>query len=189
MQVRCIEAAPHVHSLEGAHRRMYYPDFTRRSVAALCFAALLDGCATKSPYPRFAQLQDPLPGQALLYLLRAPHDDAPLQVHLNTRPIVTLPGDSYTVVSLSPGTYLLTCTGRGMNGNDQLVAEPIEMQLNLDERRVLLMLGVVERKSERNLFLLGQTKVARGTRAWQTVGDSDASSLIPGLALVHANGN
>ena len=121
---------------------------------------------------------------ALLYLLRAPHDRVQLEVSLNRKAAVVLARETYTVISLLPAKYLLVATAIGVNGSPQVVAEPVEVSLVKDERKILVMSGAIERTAGSDALFLSETKVVRGARAWQEMGQTDARSLIPVLRLV-----
>jgi len=75
--------------------------------AVLC--VVLSGCAFKPlNFPPPTVLQDPLPGLAIVYILRVPHDSAAVEVSLNDVPIARLPAETYTAINLRPGTYTIS---------------------------------------------------------------------------------
>ena len=80
----------------------------RRSAVFLTFFALA-GCGSTAFKPTvFApavNLQDPLPGMAIVYLLRIPRDTATVTVHFDARKMAVIRPESYTAVSVKPGTY------------------------------------------------------------------------------------
>ena len=120
--------------------------FIRRFVAIALPVFLLLACATKeyTPPPR-ATLQDPLPGLALVYLMRSPYDDAPLDLMLNDKPATKLPPSTYTVLSLSPGRYVLGTPGLvdRTTGQPAIPAFAFEVQAG---QRLFLHLPAPERR-------------------------------------------
>jgi len=121
-------------------------NFVRRYVTLSIPFLLLLACATKeyTPPPR-AALQDPLPGLALLYVMRSPYDDAPLNLMLNEKPATKLPPSTYTVLSLSPGRYVLGTSGvvDKATGQPSIPAFAFEVQAG---QRLFLHLPAPERR-------------------------------------------
>lgn len=86
-------------------------DTMNRRFAFAAIALILSGCSSTrfeplTP-PADVRLQDPLPGQAIAYLMRAPHDPGEVTVYLGDRQVAVLPAETYTAVSVAPGSYVL----------------------------------------------------------------------------------
>lgn len=158
----------------------------------LLLCALVIGCATvPRPYmaPVDKLLQDPLPGQALIYLLRAPYDDQQLCVTLSGTKVAVLPGASYTAVSAQPGTHVLRTQSSGLLSCGSEAAHPFELSLKVDERIFLNVSGVTAKTvgitgiiplpgGAGIPLLLPQTSTAAGTRTWKKVTELDAQGLM-----------
>ena len=170
--------------------------FRRCSFLIAC--ALLVGCATSfKPYvpPVDKPLQDPLPDQALIYLLRAPYDDQQLDVSLSGKKIAVLPGSSYTAVSALPGNYVLQTNSSGLFAFGTEAAQPLELVLKANERRFFNVSGITERTVGiggailiRGVagfpLLFPQTGTAASTRTWKEVTELDAQGLMSISRLV-----
>lgn len=64
--------------------------------------------ATPTPQPKQIQLQDPMPGQALLYLVRISGDMETVTVLVDGVKVATMPPGSYTAIGVAPGARRLT---------------------------------------------------------------------------------
>jgi hypothetical protein len=86
----------------------------RRFTIALLSLALT-ACASPEFKPLvFApevRLQDPLPGKAIVYLLRVPNDAETVAVMFGQRKMAVLPPSTFTAVSVEPGTHEVNRTG------------------------------------------------------------------------------
>lgn len=152
--------------------------------------AALTGCATRgSISPDAVVLQDPLPGQSLVYLIRAPYDGLVIRVQVNGKPLVTLPPDSYTALSLPAGKYVLTAFNTSVFASDTLVAPPLEVSVLPDQRVFYAIAGVTERSVGFMGFiptgsggvmplLSHKDSTAAGSRSWKEYTELDARGLI-----------
>lgn len=171
-----------------------------RLLLIACFvfiAVVLSGCAAPTPYepPVDKLLQDPLPGQAIVYLLRAPYDDETMEIVVSGRKVAVLPGSTYTALSLPPGRHLLQARSRGVFGAEVDAAQAVELELLPDQRRFLYVSGTTEnsfgyagliplgRGAVVPLFLPRNVTDAR-TRTWKEMTELDAQGLMSISRLV-----
>lgn len=164
-----------------------------RRAALLIVTSLVAGCESNKFKPlHFAQdvvLQDPPPGKAIVYLLRAPHDNATVDVYLGQKKLAVLPPSTYTVVSVDPGIYEIASEPGG--GTE---AGPISLlTVQAGERRFIYTsipnsIGVTV-----DLFFGGPVGVipiviprrfAVGARTWSECRELDAQGLISLSKLV-----
>ena len=92
-------------------------DTMNRRFTCATIALALSGCSSTrfeplTP-PADVKLQEPLPGQAVAYLMRAPHDPGEVTVYLGDRQAAVLPAETYTAVSVAPGSYVLKGVAAG----------------------------------------------------------------------------
>jgi hypothetical protein len=155
--------------------------------ACLLFAAcLLAGCAADRPDERHddTPLQDPLPGQAIVYLLRAPHDGARVEVAVNGRRAATLPPGTYTAITLAPGRHaIVTSTTDGA----RQVAPPLQVDIAAGTRRFFNLSGVTSEAvtlqgvlalDRSAIPLLEPSLTTRAGRSWKEVTELDAQGLM-----------
>ena len=159
----------------------------RRTAFTLLVNFALAGCASPEFKPLvFAQdvaLQDPLPGMAIVYLLRAPHDRASVPVYFNARKMALLPPASYTAVSIQPGTYSVASAAPGTNAESPASI----LTVRAGERRFLYT-SVPTRSSVSLSFIPGgpvgaiplflPTTVPAGARTWNECRELDAQGLM-----------
>jgi hypothetical protein len=70
--------------------------------------------------PTKANLLDPLPGKALVYLLRSPDDPLFLTVFVNGVKVADLPPEKYTAISLNAGSHVISTLSKSTKPQDQL---------------------------------------------------------------------
>ena len=175
-------------TLEGAKTHM--PTFLRLAIQSACIGIIVTftGCSSKPISDSdFANLQDPMPGKAIIYFLRAPRDSQEITVRINARPIAVLPLNSYTALSLEPGKYQIIGTGTGQNGNEQVLTNDLTVVVGDDERVIVMLSGIQGSQGFIPALVNSTSRIARGSREWKQVGDIDARSLIPVLHLVKPN--
>ena len=150
---------------------------------------LVAGCATPTEYirPTKANLQEPITGTALVYLLRSPYDALSVTVYVDGTKVVDLPPERYTAISLAPGTHIFTSISKSKRPEDQL--QPIKLSM-ASESRYFLNLPAPERRTENGLIgtvpiggipipLVGQRTVETGTkRGWVEVQEEDSHWFI-----------
>lgn len=117
-----------------------------------------------------------------------PHDDVELELLLNGKSLAALPENSYTVSFISPGEHELVCLGPGAGGRLQVFTDVLRFHAAPEQRLIVLLSGITERKSGLASLLQTRTRTARGSRAWSAATEVDARSLIPVLKLVHSSG-
>lgn len=160
-----------------------------------CWIVLLGGCTAPPRTPADVPLQDPLPGSALVYLMRTPHDPVTVELFLTGRPYVTLPPETYTVLSLPPGKYSLATTAIAANGNRQVVADLLALELRPGIRSFYVLSGINERAKElpslnamitRPLSAVSESsdRVAKGSREWKESGELETRSMVTVTRLV-----
>lgn len=159
-------------------------------VSALVIAVA--GCASPMKpleFPPSVALQDPLPGQALVYLIRAPHDQLGIAVYANGRLVAVLPHGTYTAVSLPLGTYRLTSL---THSSSQLfgsweAAVPLELAVAPDQRRFFYISQPSGTASSINFLSLGKGGVLPiashssspiGPRIWKETTEHEAQGLL-----------
>ena len=158
----------------------------------LAAVVLFAGCASDGPYepPRDVRLQDPLPGKGIIYLLRAPHDSAAVQVSVDGRQVATLPSSTYTLISLAPGQYSLTTASA--SDRSQL-APPFVLDVRAGTRRFLNLSGRTRESAKlEGLIPIGSGVVplvtpsiaTRDGRSWKEVTELDAQGLMSIARLV-----
>jgi hypothetical protein len=164
----------------------------RLPAMGLFLCASLLGCATPpKPYeePMPVPLEVPVPGRALVYLLRAPYDRQQLEITLSGKKVAVLPGSSYTAISATPGIYMLRTQVAGILGAGGEEVQPMELNLKADERRFLCVSGHTAKTVEfSGIFTLPngalapipmpQTGTALGTRSWKEITELDAQGLM-----------
>lgn len=150
----------------------------------LIFAA---GCSAPKSYvaPIDIRLQDPPPGTAVVYLVRAPYDAAHIAVFSPSAKLVVMPPETYTVLVLAPGKHLLVTRNAAVFGTESELAPPYELQVVADERRFLSLSGLT---SDGLVFtgavISGIPLFARqqgtksGSLAWKEVTEFDAQGLM-----------
>lgn len=154
----------------------------RRLVFAT-IALALSGCSSTrfeplTP-PADVRLQDPLPGQAIAYLMRAPHDPGEVTVYLGDRQVAVLPAETYTAVSVAPGRYVLKGV---VAGPAQASDSGLTVTFQAGERRFFYT--AVPSDSHVGLTLLpgAVTFLPKsspvGPRAWQECREVDAQGLM-----------
>lgn len=157
----------------------------------LTFFVVLCGCVvTPKPYepPVDIPLQDPPEGQAIVYLLRSPYDNATVAVSLLDKPLAVLPASTYTAVVLSSGRHVLLTRQSAIFGEGTDVAAPTELALKPNERRFFNLSGA----TARTMSFAGAMPMPGGgfiplvtqslntksaTRAWKEVTELDAQGL------------
>lgn len=165
---------------------------SRRSALAT-LAVLLSGCSTRrfeplTP-PADVPLQDPLPGQAIAYLMRAPHDPGEVTVYLGDRQVAVLPAETYTAVSVAPGSYVLKGV---VTGQEQASAGGLAVSFQAGERRFFYT-AVPSDSHVAFTPLLGAATFLPmsspvGPRAWQECREVDAQGLMSiGRLVLPAN--
>jgi len=151
---------------------------------------MLAGCANgPAQSNREIVLQDALPGQAIIYLIRAPHDAQPVQVGVSNLESMVLPPNSYTVVSVRPGTQLL---GIGSAGQ---IGQATEIVFHAGERRFFYLSGVNSTPINPTAAMLAgplvtvmnRSYTVEGTRSWKECSELDARGLISISNLVLPN--
>ena len=147
----------------------------------LLVTILLVACATPKEYrpPPKALLQEPLPGQALLYMLRSPYDGQDLQILINGKRVTALPSSTYTVMSLAPGQYALESVG-----SKQLIGglpDIPQIQLSLKPaQRVFIHLPAPEYKYAQGtsvMSLPGELVIPQSTRRPAATGATRAWTI------------
>jgi hypothetical protein len=160
----------------------------RRRLLALA-PALLSGCAREFKPLQFAApvpLQDPLPGSAIVYFMRVPHDPVTLAVLLNKTRIAVLTPETYTVVSLQPGSYglfALSPTANLPQGDDY---QPTGLTVAAGERRLIYTSQPTRSSESLGLLpfkagvvpLLLPIRTAAGARNWRECSEPDAQGLL-----------
>jgi hypothetical protein len=152
---------------------------------------LIAACASRDfkplEFPEPVKLQDPLPGQAFVYLLRAPHDPPAVSVYVNKAKIAVLPRETYTGVSARPGRYELFATVGEQAPIEPPSYGPTILTLAPGERRFIYTSQPTHSSSSMFLAPFGvagvvplvvASKVPAGARSWHECGELDAQGLM-----------
>lgn len=160
----------------------------RNALMGVC--AWLVACAENKPPgyyapPPLQPLQDPLPGHAVLYLFRAPHDRSTLLIRIRSKTDFLLEPSTYTVLSLRPGDYTIT------SGDASKAAfAPAPLRLQEGERAFMYVSGSNEDSLslENIAALLDRDRdrpfsgivpaVAPGSRSWKVCSEVDAQGFM-----------
>lgn len=150
----------------------------------------LAACAAREFKPlEFAPpvpLQDAPPGQAIVYLLRAPHDREAIAVFLNERRAAVLPLETYTAVSLWPGRYTILAAPSGASAAPEGTEAPL-LTVAAGERRFLYT--AIPTRGSVSMFLAPAgaagavplfvpSRQPTGARYWRECSEQDAQGLL-----------
>ncbi|MBL0251412.1 MAG: hypothetical protein KBA62_01775 [Polaromonas sp.] len=111
--------------------------FLRRTFLVL-ISLVLAGCVTPRDFkpedlPHLQKLVDPPAGKAVVYLLRAPHDNVRMDVYFGEKKVAHLPRSTYSILVVDPRSYLLASSPSGQS--DYAPASLLTVQTG--ERRFL----------------------------------------------------
>ena len=133
-------------------------------------------------------LQDPLPGQAVLYLLRAPHDKEEVDISIGSKPVARLASGTYTVLSLPPGRHVigskLVAPGLFGGTGDPL---PLEVTLAPNQRTFFYISQASTSASTTSMVplpggvvvpIFSNVNRPLGPRSWKECSEMDALGLI-----------
>lgn len=126
-----------------------------------------------------------MPGQAIAYLLRAPHDENDIEIFAANKKIAVLRESTYTVISLAPGTHVITTRGIAMFSSGAEVAPSFQLTAKSGERRFFNISGTITRTIGiyGGIPIAGTGIVAR-SRSWKEVSELDAQGLMSISRLV-----
>jgi hypothetical protein len=132
-----------------------------------------------------AVVQEALPGRALVYLIRAPHDTATVLVERAGRRVAELPPETHTAFSTVPGELDFGTFTIGTIGSRTAIAPPVQVRLVAGQRLFLVLTGSQERQTRVSGVLPGATplpifvpSLATSERAWKEFNEVDARGLI-----------
>ena len=153
----------------------------------LLLLLLIAACAAPMKPLEFAPpigLQDPFPGQAVAYLIRAPRDAETLQVFVDAKLVATLPPSTYTAVGLSPGAHKLSAHAASADGQPEK-SLPLELTVAASERRFFYVSRPTSTSSSIVLVpgigvspVPGRRVTNAGPRAWHEATELDAQGLM-----------
>jgi hypothetical protein len=165
-----------------------------RRALLITIALLCGGCAEMpanyySPAP-LTRLQDPLPGKALVYLFRAPHDEDALSIQITGKPRFELEPSTYTVLTLEPGEHVIEgTTVRSAFSIEKPAFAPTPIKVTADQRAFLYVSGI----NSSSMKITGLVPVAKGgvmvfggimptteagSRSWKECSELDAQGFI-----------
>jgi hypothetical protein len=157
----------------------------------LACAFVVAGCAaglssplppSKFPSPEEVRLQEPLPGQAVVYFIRAPHDSASLRLTLNGKDVALLPPDTHTALALTPGAHTFSTASELLLKSEAGAAPPLVMSVAAGDLRFYYMSGTQGRRMQ-GLVSIGMD-TERGSRSWREATEAEARALISTTSLV-----
>jgi hypothetical protein len=158
--------------------------------AVLAGTMILVGCASglstplppsRFPSPEQVQLQEPLSGQAVVYLIRAPHDSASLRLSLNGKVVALLPPDTHTALPLLPGSHILSTASDTFLKSESVAAPPLAVNVSAGDRRFFYIAGTHSAPMQ-GLFRAGMD-TDRGSRSWREATEAEARALIATTSL------
>jgi hypothetical protein len=150
----------------------------------------LGACAARDFKPlEFAPpvpLQDPLPGRAIVYLMRTPNERDTIAVFTNQRLAAVLPPETYTAVSLRPGRYAVSASSSPAVAAPEGV-EPSVLTVTAGERR--FHYTAIPTRSSLSAFpapvgaagfvpLFVPSRQPTGARFWRECSEQDAQGLL-----------
>lgn len=110
----------------------------KRIIVWLIFSVLITGCArprnfAKQPIaPKDIVWVDPSDEEAVIYLLRAPHDNSVFVPSVDDAPTLALPPETYIALRFPPGSHYLA--GAKANAPDAKLM-PLQIELKAGDRR------------------------------------------------------
>ena len=167
----------------------YSACFMRFIFVILGVFALASCSFTSKPYsytpPIDKVLQDPLPGQAIAYFLRAPHDEIDLEVFAADKKVAVLREGTYSAISLAPGTHVITVRETSIFGTGPEVAPAFQIIAKSGERRFFNISGAIRRTlSIYGGIPIAGTGIVANSRGWKEVSELDAQGLMSISRLV-----
>lgn len=163
---------------------------TCKSLFVCSLLTAISGCAVNYPHPDTVVLEQPKPGESLIYFLRAPHDNEALVIESSEKRTVRLPPESYVALSLPPGNYQFTTRHGGFFSTAE-GAEKIEVSLAKNSRRFFHISGIEENRPSYIGFIgtgftpLYARKPVVINRVWKECSELDARGLITISRRVH----
>lgn len=154
-------------------------------VIAAIFGVL--GCASHEyQEPTSITLDNPLPGQALIYFIRSPYDALPVSIFVSGREVAVLPPESHTAVSIEPGQYTVKTYVSPPSSRPEVAASEFSVDLRLDERHFLVLSGSSDRPNTvvqllgafAGMGMVVPTAVIPDSRAWKLYTESDARPML-----------
>jgi hypothetical protein len=133
-----------------------------------------------------ASLQQPLPGQAVVYLIGVPHDRAEVTVTVGGVRKTVLPPASYAVLQLPAASYRIASTGNSEKGEAEAPAAEAELTVMAGERRFFYTSRASTTSSSLELIplrggfvpLFGQQSRVVGQRVWRECSELDALGML-----------
>lgn len=161
---------------------------TRRRTLFLATAAVLSGCATPKTFnpkdlPPPVPLQDAPPGKAIVYLLRAPHDQSTLPVYFDAKKVAVLGPATYTVTVVEPGSYLVASSPMGRS--ESLPSSRLTVKSG--ERRFLHVSAPTSRSMKTTFMFMPNVGVVPlvvpsygpdGAKTWKECSELDAQGFM-----------
>lgn len=163
-----------------------------RTAIALVLVLAAAGCAVEpKPYspPKETPLQDPPPGKAIVYLLRAPYDSAEITVFVGAAKVATIPPGKYTAIALPPGRHVFITRAASIFGVGGEIAPSFHLNVRENQRRFLnisgsttktpALVGALPMPSGGGIPLVMPVQsTAPGSRSWKEVSELDAQGLM-----------
>jgi hypothetical protein len=163
-------------------------------VRAVCvaFSFAVASCAARKEFadPRSIVVQDPMPGQALLYLIRAPHDSSTFSLRVGGVLAAVLPPEAYAALSLPPGQHIIqTYAGAVPRGGESTVPE-LKVAVEPNSRYFLVLSGRSERPGAAvqalaavaggpfTWFIPMSTGVVAGSHTWKPYTEEEARPML-----------
>ncbi len=172
-----------------------------RLFSLMVFVWLSVGCADNKPLsyyqpPPTVPLQDPMPGQGIIYLFRAPHDTDALQIDFVGKKPFTLPASTYAVLNVNPGEHAITGVVNNNWGAAKTAFLPVRIQIKEGQRAFLYVSGTTQSSIsigaiipiKGGVLLLpgdGNLRTVDDSRTWKECNELDAQGFISISKLAH----
>jgi hypothetical protein len=159
-------------------------------------ALIATGCSTSfKPYepPVDIPLQDPPPGQAVVYLIRLPYDGLAVTLSGRGKNLAKLPPGTYTALALPPGRHEIRTTSSRMFGGVEEVAPVLSIDLPAGQRRFFYLSGAMQQSATvagvipgaiPMPILVPSMSTQSGTHNWKEASELDAQGLLSNTRVV-----
>lgn len=152
----------------------------------------VSGCSAPSMrplvFPPPIGLQSPMPGHAVVYFIRPPHDGLELAVSTGETLMAILPKETYTAVNLRPGKYVINAISRPtalqLGGPESAI--PLELTVTANERRFYYIVRPRSTSTSLNLTpvpggvlpSVSHSSAPSGYRQWKEATEGEARDLM-----------
>ncbi|MDP3834465.1 MAG: hypothetical protein Q8Q82_10930 [Hydrogenophaga sp.] len=162
----------------------------------IAFALVAAGCSTGfKPYeaPADIPLQDPPPGQVVVYLIRLPYDGLSVVLSSRGAGLAKLPPGTYTALALRPGRHDIVTTSSGLFASGQEAAPVLSIDMPAGQRRFFYLSGAMRQTASVAGVIPGAIPIPlivpsmgtqSGTHTWKEASERDAQGLLSNARVV-----